>query len=60
MQRKKPAGEKHSEVVFTLLKRDERRQVEQAAEREGLSLSAVIRRAVLRDLEQESVGGTAK
>lgn len=53
MSRKRPE-EKHTKLLFTVLTPGVRRQVEQTAEREGLSLSAVIRRAVLRDLEQES------
>lgn len=45
--------EKRSVVVYTSLRPAEREQVDVAAEGEGISISAFVRRAVLRDLQEE-------
>lgn len=51
-KQKYPAGMVRRTPIYVALRPDERKRVEETAAREGLSLSATVRRAVLRDLQQ--------
>ena len=50
MMPRNPAKERHSRITYFALRPEERRQVERIAAAEGVSMSAIIRRAVLKAL----------
>lgn len=51
MKRKLPPAQQRRAVIFATVNANERAQIEQQAAAEGLTLSAIVRRAVLRDLQ---------
>jgi len=53
----KSAEQKHSEGVLVKLKPTEREAVERLAEQESTSMSAVGRRAIVRDLKRRQKAG---
>jgi len=49
---KRQSGHDRLRIIFAKVDRSLRRRIEKAAASEGISLSDVVRRAVLRDLKQ--------